>query len=146
MTRHILEQYTSLQEEVKDLRKSIEKIKQDIEEMEQDGYVVTDSVTCGKKGKKPLATRLITGFPYPTYREKKNKMQIRILKLENKEMELLETLNDVEDYINSIEDSTDRRILRMIFIDGMNQRTVANRVHLDQSVVSRRISKYFNLA
>ena len=51
-----------------------------------------------------------------------------------------------EDFIESIEDSLTRRIFRMTFIDGEKQRKVAKAVHLDRSVVSRKINNFLKVA
>ena len=47
--------------EMKDLRKRIEKDRRQLENLEES--IVTDSVSCGKKGKKSLGTVKVTGGP-----------------------------------------------------------------------------------
>ena len=49
MERHILEQYTDVQREEKDIAKRIERLEDEIQKMEMNGYMVADSVTCGKR-------------------------------------------------------------------------------------------------
>ena len=50
-----------MKEEIKDLRRRIEKIQKELDKLH--GQIVVDSVSCGKKGKKPLGTVKITGRP-----------------------------------------------------------------------------------
>ena len=125
MERHILEQYTDVQREEKDIAKRIERLEDEIQKMEMNGYMVADSVTCGKKGKKPLGTRKIQGFPFPEYDKKRKALKNYKLRLELVDQELLELLNEVEEYIENIENSRIRRIMRHRYIDGMSWIRVA---------------------
>ena len=124
MTKDILAQYCDLQQEIKDLRERIERLERQIENIEDEGCV-SDSVTCGKKGKKPLGTVKITGFPNAEYSRKKTRLYLNKAQLESVELELLEITSDVEEYIQSIEDSRIRKILRLRYIDGMTWIKVA---------------------
>lgn len=128
MEKHILEQYTDLQEEERDLNRRIQQVEDQLAKMEEKGYVVSDSVTCGKKGKKPLGTKRITGFPYPEYNKKKQALKRYKLQLQLMDDKLLEMLNDVEEYINSIKDSRIRRIIRYKYVDDMTWPQVACRM------------------
>ena len=49
MKKHILEQYTDMQEEHKDLLRRIRRLDDQIAKMEESGYTVADSVACGKQ-------------------------------------------------------------------------------------------------
>ena len=61
MDKGILIEYADMKEEIKDLRRRIEKIQKELDKLH--GQIVVDSVSCGKKGKKPLGTVKITGRP-----------------------------------------------------------------------------------
>lgn len=124
MTKDILIQYSDLVEEVKDLRRRIDNLERQINWMEQDGCV-SDIVTRGRRGKKPLGTITIKGFPYPEYSRKKTALYLYKAQLENAELELLELTNKVEEYIQSIENSRIRRIIRYRLIDGLSWVQVA---------------------
>lgn len=128
LEKHILEQYTDMQEEEKDLVRRIDRINTQIEKMEETGYMVADSVSCGKRGKKPLGTKKIQGFPYPEYDRKKSILKTYRLQLELMDQKLLELLQKVEEYISSIEDSRMRRIFRYRYIDGMNWVQISHRI------------------
>ena len=61
LDRSILIEYVDMQAEIKNLRKRIEANEKELEKLEKN--VVVDSVSCGKKGKKPLRTVKIQGMP-----------------------------------------------------------------------------------
>lgn len=116
VTKDILIQYCDLVEEVKDLRRRIQNKQREIDKIEKDG-TVWDTVSLGKRGKKSLGTLYVDGFPYPEYSRKKTALYLYKAQLENAELELLELANEVEQYIQSINDSRIRRILRYRYID-----------------------------
>lgn len=53
---------------------------------------------------------------------------------------------EIEKYIGNIGDSHLRLIFQYRYIDGMKQREVAKRLHIDQSRVSRKILEYLKIA
>ena len=59
MNKMILIEYADMKEEIKDLRKRIQKLEREIGNLEDS--IVTDSVSCGKKGKKSLGTKGFIG-------------------------------------------------------------------------------------
>lgn len=128
MEKHILEQYTDMQREEKDLVRRIQTVTDRIENMEKEGYMVADSVSCGKRGKKPLGTKKIQGFPYPDYDRKRELLKTYRMQLELADARLLQMLEEVEQYIASIEDSRIRRIMRYRYIDDLNWIQVAHRM------------------
>jgi len=121
LTKDILVQYCDLREEVKDLRKRIDHLENQIARIEQEGDVI-DSVTGGAGG---IQHFKIHGFPYPEYSRKKTRLYLNKAQLENAELELLEILGEVEEYIQSIEDSRMRRIIRLRYVDEMQWLKVA---------------------
>lgn len=70
MERHILEQYTDVQREEKDIAKRIERLEDEIQKMEMNGYMVADSVTCGKKRKEAAWNQENTRIPISRIRQK----------------------------------------------------------------------------
>ena len=81
-----------------------------------------------QKSKKSLGTLYVDGFPYREYSRKKTALYLYKAQLENAELELLELTNEVEDYIQSLNDSRIRRIIRYRFIDSLTWRQVATRM------------------
>ena len=124
VSKEILIQYSDLQQECKEVREKIEKLERQIEKIESDGAVV-DKVRGGDGG---LQSFKIEGFPYPEYSRKKTLLYARKATLSELEMELLETLNDVEIFIASIKDSHIRRIVNLRVVDGLSWGEVARRI------------------
>lgn len=128
MDKSILEQYTSMQAEQQDIRRRIEKLKDDIRDLEENRNETADSVACGRKGKKALKTVKVSGFPEMEYQTKMGRLKRLRMRLELVDDQLLELLSGVEEYIESIEDSRMRMIMRFRYMDGMTWRQIAKAV------------------
>lgn len=124
ISKDVLIQYADLQQECKEVREKIEKLEKQIDKIESAGSVV-DKVRGGEGG---LQSFKIEGFPYPEYSRKKTLLYARKATLSELEMELLETLNDVEEFIASINDSHIRRIINLRVVDGLSWNKVAERI------------------
>ena len=124
VSKEILVQYTDLQKERKEVRKKIEKLEKQIKTIENDGNVA-DKVRGGDGG---LQSFKIEGFPYPEYSRKKTLLYMRKATLSELEMELIETLNEVEEFITTIKDSHMRRIISLRVVDGLSWNKVADRI------------------
>ena len=61
MDKSILSEYADMKAEIKDLRRRIAEDQKKIDQLQH--TIVSDSVSCGKKGKKPIRTVKIKGFP-----------------------------------------------------------------------------------
>ena len=72
------------------------------------------------------------------------KQQIRYKELRLDKAEKEKTR--IEKFIASIEDSTDRQIFELTFIDGMKQKEVADIVGLERSSISKKIYNYLQLS
>jgi len=116
-----------MREEAKDLRKRIEKGERTIAKIEEEG-MVSDSVK-GTRRDGTIGHIKITGFPLPEYSKVKNMMKRRIQKLKIVEEELLEALNAVDDYINSMPKSELRIMFRLYYIDDLTWPKVAMRMN-----------------
>lgn len=124
VSKEILTQYSDLQEEVKEVRERIERTEKQIAKIEEEGNVI-DTVSGGNGG---IQHFKIEGFPYPEYSRKKSLLYVRKATLASLEMELLETLNRVEEFIASVEDSRIRRIITLRFIENLSWNKVADRI------------------
>ena len=124
VSKEILIQYSDLQEEVKEVRERIDKTEKQIAKIEDDGNVI-DSVCGGNGG---IQHFKIEGFPYPEYSRKKTLLYARKATLASLEMELMETLNQVEEFIARVDDSRMRRIITLRFIDNLSWNKVADRI------------------
>lgn len=124
MEKDILIQYCDLQQEIKEIREKIDKTERELLKIEEQGAVI-DKVTGGEGG---IQHYRIEGFPYPEYGRKKVLLNSRKTTLEALELELLETLNKVEEFISGIEDSRMRRIVNLRIVESLSWRDIAKRM------------------
>ena len=150
MDKNVLIQYVEMKEEIKDLRRRIHENERELAKLEN--MIVTDSVTRGKRGKKPLGTVKITGRPTTAINTKRNSLKKRNKKLIALEEELLELTNQAEEYIETIPKSELRIMFRFYFLDGMsypkaadqmNQRFPKRRIKYTDENIKKRIQRYF---
>lgn len=134
LDRDILIQYADMKEEIKDLRRRIHDLERQIERIEKEG-TVKDTVSGGMGG---IQHYQIEGIPIPEYNRAKMLLRARKAMLEEKETELLEMVNQVEEYIATIKKSELRIMFRLYYIDGMTWTQVAHR--MNQMFPKRRIA------
>lgn len=137
MDKTILIEYSDMKEEIKDLRHRIEKDREELRKL--NATIVTDSVTCGKKGKKPLRTVRIQGRPKMLIDKKKKALERNIAKKEELELKLLDLTNQAEEYIDSIEKSELRIMFRLYYIDDLTWIQVAHQMN---QIFSKKKIKY----
>lgn len=121
MDKHLLEQYEDIKKEYEDTKERLRKTQCDLSKYDSK-YKVRDSVTGGMGGNQHF---IVEGFPYPEYTKKKTLLMRRKLRLEQLEKKLEDAINEVEQYIDAIEEPRKRLILRYRYIDGMTWRQVA---------------------
>ena len=125
MDKNILIQYCDMKEEIKDLRRRIRELEKQIDRIKEEG-AVKDTVSGGMGGTQHF---VVEGFPVPEYNRKMMLLKTRKVMLVEKETELLELTNQVEEYIASIEKSELRIMFRLYYIDGMTWIQVAHRMN-----------------
>lgn len=115
---------------MKYMRESIERIEAKIQKLNENGGIcVADSVTCGKKGKKSLGTKIVRGFPYPEEQKLRNALKQRRAQLKREEQQLLELITEAEEYISGIEGIEMRNIFSLYYIEDLNWVQVAHRMN-----------------
>ena len=128
----------------------IEKNQRELDKLNK--MVVTDYVTCGKKGKKPIRTVKIQGKPVMAIVQKQNALKKNMKKLEDLELELLELTNQAEEYIQTIEKSELRIMFRLYFIDDLSYPKVAQemnkmfprrKIKYTDEKIKKRIQRFF---
>lgn len=130
MDKGILQKYSDARARIKYLRRTIEELNNKIEKLEHSDYgLVGDTVAMGKRGKKPLGTVKITGFPVPEYQDTVKLLKRRKELLAHQEEELLRLTNEVEEFIESIEDTEMQNILTLYYIEGLIWVQVAFRMN-----------------
>ena len=124
ITKKILHEYIDLQREIEETREKIAKVEKQIAKIEKQGAVI-DTVSGGDGG---IQHFKIEGFPYPEYSRKKTLLYARQTTLTNLEIELMETINEIELFISQIDDSFMRRIINLRFIEKLSWGEVADRM------------------
>ena len=81
----------------------------------------------------------VVGFDQAKYERLQDRDQRRKEQLEQE-------CEEIEEWVEAIPDSLTRRIFRMCFIDGRKQKDAAKAVHLDQSMISKKINNYLKVA
>ena len=135
MDKSVLIEYADMKEEIKDLRRRIEQNKRELYKLND--QTVIDSVSRGKKGKKPLGTVKITGRPVIAISRKEALLSKRIQRLEELEEELLDLTMQVDEYIETIEKSELRAMFRLYYVDDLTWYQVA--LKMNQMFPKRRI-------
>lgn len=86
----------------------------------------------------------VSGYNIRDDEKKRAKIQNLKMQLEKEIRKEEEKRLEIEDFIGSIEDRTDNLIFSYYYLDKMSQKGIARKLHIDQSAVSKRISKYFS--
>lgn len=139
MDKQTLKQYRALKREINLIDKKLNKLY----DRQQNIPEVIGKVTGSSKE-----------FPYTEIRttvrmaEPKESDQIKILiwKRQHRRKMAERKLTEIENFISSIPDSDTRQIFEMIYIDGMKQREVAEKIGLERSGISKKIDGYLHLS
>lgn len=136
--KKLLDQYESLQQELRDKRASIDKLQVQISKMN----VVRDSVTGGNGGTQHF---IVEGFPYPEYSRKMSMLLMRKAVAKDMETKLEIMLIEVERGINDIKDSRIRRMIEYRYIEKLAWHQVAQRMgkHHTEDSCKKAIERYF---
>lgn len=110
-----------------------------IENRYRDESLIGNDVILDYSKSYPPIPQGVVGFDLAKYRRLQDRDRRRKEQLEKE-------CAEIEDFIESIEDSLTRRIFRMTFIDGEKQKAVAKVVHLDRSSVSKKIDTFLQLS
>lgn len=135
LDKSVLIEYADMKEEIKDLRKRIEADRRELRKL--NAMVVADTVTLGKKGKKPLGTYKVEGQPIIAISRKQKAWEKKIAQMEEMEADLLEKQNEVEEYIQQIKKSEIRIMFRLYYLDDLPWYKVA--IRMNQMFPNRRI-------
>ena len=124
--KSVIKQYLSIKKEIESEEARIDKLQKEIDSMKPTEREVTDIVTKGKRGKRPLGICTIRGNgDYQDINKKRAELRERKAKKELHVIDLEKRVIDVETYIYSLEESELRNILLFNCIDGMNWKDVA---------------------
>lgn len=125
MDRDVLKQLPSIRKEIRDLEQEVIRVQKRIDALKHDE--VCDTVT-GSRDDLTIGPIKIRGNPQKEYGHKLAELQKKKTLMESKRIELLKMENDAEKYIQSIQDSSLRRIIRYRYIDDLSWQQVAVRM------------------
>ncbi|MDE5802141.1 MAG: hypothetical protein K2I22_04385 [Lachnospiraceae bacterium] len=131
MTRKQLEQYKSKKAEITELETYIRKLG-------SDESLMGSSTVFDYRSGYPQA-QAVVGVDRAEFWRRKEQYDKKIQQLKAE-------CEEAERFVEGIEDSLTRRIFRMYFLDGARQEVIAAATHLNQSVVSRKISDFLKVA
>jgi len=131
MTKERLEKYRSKKAEIPELRRKLADLGKG------DSLIDNDVIMDYRKGyPRPQS---VVGYDYEREVKLRETWEKKIERLEKECLE-------VELWIEEISDSLTRRIFRMKYVDGMTQQQIARKLHMDQSNISKKISKFLKMA
>jgi len=131
MTKERLEKYRSKKAELPELRRKLADLGKG------DSLIDNDVIMDYRKGyPRPQS---VVGYDYEREVKLRETWEKKIERLEKECLE-------VELWIEEISDSLTRRIFRMKYVDGMTQQQIARKLHMDQSNISKKISKFLKMA
>lgn len=120
------------------------RIENQIQELcERESTVVMGKVT-GSSADFPYTEVRTSVQMYDPYEEENARRQIRGKEADR--LRILKEQEEVEDYINGIDDPEIKEIFELSFIEGKKQDEVAEIVNIDRSYVSKKISDYLKLS
>ncbi len=126
ITKKRLEAYRSEKQEIIELRHKLHSLK-------VEDYTGNDVIMDYRSGF-PVPQSVV-GTDISAYWAYQDRLISEISRLEQR-------CQEVEQWIEQIPDSTTRRIFRMYYEDGQGQQAIARQMHLDQSNISKKMSKY----
>lgn len=125
MTKQQLESYRSMKEEIAELKYKLNHLGQD------DSLIGNDVIMDYRSGY-PVPQSVV-GYDFEKEWRLKTRYREKIAQLEKMCL-------DVEEFIENIPDSMTRRIFRLYYVDGKKQKDIAVLVHMERSVISRKIN------
>mgnify|MGYP000780168713 CR=1 FL=1 len=125
MDKNVLEQYSSIKNEISDLERMIAKSNRQIKKYEK--KIVSDTVT-GSRDDLTIGPIKITGIAQQRIDRENELNDKRVQKMEKFKKKLEKMSTEVEEYIQEIPDSEIRRIARLRYLDDLTWQQVAIRM------------------
>ena len=145
VTKEILKQYTALKQEEEELKRRRQSISAQIINLEERTRIVSDTVTCGKKNKKPLRTVKIQGIdqrPAGVIARKRKALNQLMQRLDELDAEILDTLVACEEYLKTVDDSWIRQGIRYRYIDGLEWSQVGKKMNTTPDSIRMAVLRY----
>lgn len=93
-------------------------------------------------------------FPYTEVRtsvmipdpDEQGRINEQIRRKEAERLQILAEIQEVEEFLDKIEDAEIKEIFELLYVDGKKQREVAKQFNIDRSYVSKKINGYLQLS
>jgi DNA-directed RNA polymerase specialized sigma24 family protein len=140
MEKETLKQYEDMRRECDDLKVRIKNAERELADFEN-RFCIKDITFGGTGG---IQHFTVEGIRYPEYTQKKTQLMQRKLRMETLKKELESKITEVEQYIDSIDDSRKRLIMRYKYIDGLSWVQIAGKMGTAESSVRSEIKRYMD--
>lgn len=148
VTREILKQYARLKIEEQRLKSRCESLSAQINNLETGSRIVSDTVTCGKKGKKALRTVKIQGVdqrPQERIAKKRATLYRYRAMLDELDTEILDTMVACEEFIQTIDDPRMREIIRTHCVEGKTWKRTAEELNTTEDSIRKAYDRYMGV-
>lgn len=143
LDRKILKQLSDIRKEIRDLERAAVRTERRINALKRNE--VCDTVT-GSRDDLTIGPIQVRGHPQKEYNKRLQELQKKKAFMEKKRTELLKLENDAEEYIQSIDDSGLRRIIRYRYIDDLGWKQVAAKMgnRYSEESCRKKVERFMN--
>lgn len=138
--KELFEQYAAMRLEHADLRKRISRMQRELRLLQNSR--VADTVT-GSREDLTIGPIKVVGKPTRQYAEQQKKLAALITRYNTNADILAAKLEEVEHYLEAVEDARLRTMLRLRYVDGYTWTDVGLRIGLTSSGVRMAIERFF---
>lgn len=138
--KELFEQYAAMRLEHADLRKRISRMQRELRLLQNSR--VADTVT-GSREDLTIGPIKVVGKPTRQYAEQQKKLAALIARYNTNADILAAKLEEVEHYLDAVEDARLRTMLRLRYVDGYTWTDVGLRIGLTSSGVRMAIERFF---
>ena len=138
--KELFEQYAAMRLEHADLRKRISRMQRELRLLQNSR--VADTVT-GSREDLTIGPIKVVGKPTRQYAEQQKKLAALINRYNTNADILAAKLEEVEAYLDAVEDARLRTMLRLRYVDGYTWTDVGLRIGLTSSGVRMAIERFF---
>ena len=138
--KELFEQYAAMRLEHADLRKRISRMQRELKLLQNSR--VADTVT-GSREDLTIGPIKVVGKPTRQYAEQQKKLAALITRYNTNADILAAKLEEVEHYLEAVEDARLRTMLRLRYVDGYTWTDVGLRIGLTSSGVRMAIERFF---
>lgn len=138
--KELFEQYAAMRLEHADLRKRISRMQRELRLLQNSR--VADTVT-GSREDLTIGPIKVVGKPTRQYAEQQKKLAALIARYNTNADILAAKLEEVEHYLEAVEDARLRTMLRLRYVDGYTWTDVGLRIGLTSSGVRMAIERFF---